>query len=92
MSKISVSRNHHMNHDELLAEVERLADKLVAKYGGDYQWNGDQLTYNYSGGVTACIQCTEADINVDVKLGMLMAMFKGSISKEIEDYLDSHIS
>jgi len=92
MSKITVSRNHNMNHGELLTQVEHLADKLVAKYGGEYQWDGDELTYNYSGGVTACICCTEKDINVDVKLGMLMGMFKASIAREIEDYLDSHIS
>jgi putative polyhydroxyalkanoate system protein len=91
MSKISISRDHSLDHDHLITEVEHLADKLVEKYGGDYSWDGDELNYSYSGGVNACVQCKPDSVNVDVKLGMLMAMFKGPIAREIEDYLDKHI-
>lgn len=92
MSKISICREHSMAHEDLLNQVEELADKLVAKYGGEYEWDGDELCYRYSGGVTAKILCTDEDVNVDIKLGMLMAMLKGTISREVEEYLDNHIS
>lgn len=92
MSKVSIKRSHSMDHAGLIAEVEDLADKLVGKYGGDYHWEGDQLTYKYSGGVTACVQCTKNDVGVDVSFGMLMSMLKGPITREIEEYLDKHIS
>lgn len=89
MSHISINRNHHMNHEALIAHVEELANKLVAKYGGEYQWAGDELTYTYSGGVTANIHCSPEDVNVDITLGMFMKMFKANIAREIEDYLDN---
>jgi len=92
MSKISISRRHSMGRDQLVGEIEQLAKTLVTKYGGSYDWKGDELTYNYSGGVTACVRCAEKDLDVDVKFGMLMSMLKGPISREIEDYLDKHLS
>ena len=92
MSKVSISRQHSMDHDKLLAEVEELAQGLVKKYGGEYRWDGDQLTYDYSGGVTACVQCGSDDVQVEVKFGMLMSMLKGPISREIEEYLDKHLN
>lgn len=92
MSTISIRKGHHMSHSELVAEVEHLADKLVDQYGGDYGWDGDELTYSYSGGVTAKVACSADEVAVDVKLGMLMSMMKGAISREIEDYLARHIA
>jgi putative polyhydroxyalkanoate system protein len=92
MSKVSIARRHGMGRDQLVSEIEQMAEKLVAKYGGSYSWKGNELTYNYSGGVTACVHCAEKELNVDVKFGMLMSMLKGPITKEIEDYLDKHLS
>lgn len=91
MSKVSISRRHGMSHNELISEVEHLAQSLVDKYGGSYSWKGNELIYNYSGGVTAMVHCGEDDVKVDVKFGMLMSMLKGTIAREIEGYLDSHL-
>ena len=91
MSKVSLSRRHNLGHQKLVAEVEQMARSLVDKYGGEYRWDGDRLTYSYSG-VTACVQCAEEDVNVDLTFGMLMSMMKGPITREVENYLDSHLS
>lgn len=92
MSKVSIARRHGMGREQLTAEIQKMAEELVAKYGGSYNWQGNELTYNYSGGVTACVHCADEALNVDVKFGMLMSMLKGPITKEIEDYLDKHLS
>lgn len=92
MSSFTLHREHSMGRDELVAHVEELADTIVSRYGGDYRWEGDVLCYDYSGGVSAKISCTASDITVDVKLAMLMGMFKGPLSREIESYLDRKIS
>jgi len=92
MSKFSISRKHTMDHEQLLSEVEQLAVKLVQKYGGGYSWEGDVLTYNYSGGVNACVHCAPEKVDVDVKFGMLMSMLKGPVSREIEQNLDKHFT
>ena len=91
MSRVSLSRKHNLDHGKLKTELESLADDLVAKYGGDYRWQGDQLTYEYSG-VKACVHCGEGEVKVDITFGMLMAMFKGQITRQIEEYLDRHLS
>jgi len=92
MSKVSITRRHTMGREQLTSEIQQLADKLVSKYGGSYNWKGDELTYNYSGGVTACVRCAEKDLTVDVKFGMLASMMKGTVTREIEGYLDKHLS
>lgn len=92
MSKVSIARRHGMERDQLTSEIEQMAKDLVKKYGGTYSWKGDELTYNYSGGITACVHCADKELNVDVKFGMLMSMLKGPITKEIEDYLDKRLS
>lgn len=92
MSKISIHKKHHMSKDDLVSHAEELAESIVAKYGGDYHWEGDLLHYSYSGGVSVQIACTESDVAVDVKLGMLMSMLKGPITREIDTYLDNNIS
>jgi len=81
-----------MGKDDLVTHVEELGDKIVSRFGGSYQWKDDRLHYHYDGGVTVWIQCGDRDVAVDVKLGMLMGMLKGKITKEIEDYLDNNIS
>jgi putative polyhydroxyalkanoate system protein len=91
MSKIFICRQHQFDHDELVSHVEQLAGKLVEKYGGNYEWQGNDLIYEYSGGLTARVKCSEDEVNVDVKLGMLMAMVKSTIAREIENYMDSYI-
>lgn len=92
MSKVTLSRRHNLGHGKLVAEVEQLADQLVEKYGGDYRWDGDRMTYRYSGGVTACVQCGEETVDIDLTFGMLMSMMKGPITRQIEDYLDKHLA
>ncbi len=92
MSKVSITRTHNMNRENLRAEVEEMAAQLVERHGGDYSWAGDQLTYKYSGGVTANVHCEDDRVRVDVSFGMLMSMLKGPISREIEQYLDKRLS
>lgn len=92
MSSLCIKRQHTMAPDKLKSEVEALAEKLVDKFGGSYQWEGDKIRYAYSGGVKASVACTPKDVQVDVELGMMMSMLKGKIKSEVEGYLDKHIT
>ncbi|MFA5494173.1 MAG: polyhydroxyalkanoic acid system family protein [Porticoccaceae bacterium] len=92
MSHITLKRGHTMAPEQLKTEVQALADKLVDKFGGSYRWQGDELHYDFSGGVNACVACAPAEVQVDVQLGMMMSMFKGKIKSEVEEYLENHIS
>ena len=92
MSTITIKRGHTMAAEQLKTEIEALADKLVEKFGGSYRWEGNEIHYDYSGGLNACVACGPSEVKVDVKLGMMMGMFKSKIKSEVEDYLDRHIS
>ncbi|MAT52268.1 MAG: hypothetical protein CMK32_13910 [Porticoccaceae bacterium] len=92
MSHIRIKRDHSMSQEDLRKEVQALAEQLVDKFGGSYHWDGDEVHYDYSGGVNACVSCSQDAVELDIKLGMMMSMFKGKIKNEVEGYLDKHIS
>ena len=87
MSDISIKRVHHAT----LADAKKIADKVAAKLEKDYQlkssWAADVLHFTRSG-VNGTLAVTAKDFKVDVKLGFLMAAFKGPIQNAMEQQLD----
>ena len=87
MSHISIKRAHHAT----LADAKKLADKVAAKLNKEYdlnsQWEGDVLRFDRSG-LHGTLSVGAKDIQVDVKLGLLMAAFKGPIQSAMETQLD----
>jgi putative polyhydroxyalkanoate system protein len=87
VSEISIKRVHHTT----LAEAKKVADKVAAKLEKDYQlkstWVGDVLNFARSG-VNGTLAVTPKELKIDVKLGFLMAAFKGPIQKAVEDNLE----
>lgn len=92
MSRISISREHHLPEARLREQMEALAEKLVAKYGGSYQWRGSDLHYKYSGGLDAVVSLGAKEVNVDIKLGMLLSAFRGTVEREVNTYLDENLA
>lgn len=87
MSEISIKRAHHTT----LTDAKKVADKVAAKLEKDYQlkssWAGDVLSFTRSG-VHGSLAVTQKELKIDIKLGFLMAAFKGPIQKAVEDNLD----
>jgi putative polyhydroxyalkanoate system protein len=71
-----------------------MAEKIAAKLEKDYElkssWQRDVLTFTRSG-VNGTLAVTVKELHIDVKLGFLMAAFKGPIQGAIEKNLDSLI-
>ena len=90
MSHISIKRTHHSS----LAEATKTADRMAAKLARDYQlrsqWDGNVLHFDRSG-LNGTLVVTVNDIQVDVKLGLLMAAFKGPLQAAVERELDALI-
>ena len=90
MSHISIKRAHHST----VADARKTADKVAAKLAKDYDlrsnWEGDVLHFDRSG-LHGTLAVTAKDIQVDVKLGLLMAAFKGPIQSAMETQLDGLI-
>jgi putative polyhydroxyalkanoate system protein len=87
VSDISIKRAHHTT----IAEAKKVADKVADKLAKDYQlkstWAGDVLNFTRSG-VNGTLAVTPKELKVDVKLGFLMAAFKGPIQKAMEENLE----
>ena len=49
MSHIQLERNHTMEKEQVRTMTEELGQKLKAKHGGDYCWEGDTVHYKHSG-------------------------------------------
>lgn len=92
MSRISIKRSHNMGKDDVHTMTDEMGKKLVAKFGGNYQWEENAVHYKYSGGVDAWLSFDEEAVNVDVKLGLFMLAMKDMIKTEIEKYLDEHLA
>lgn len=90
MSHISIKRAHHAT----LADAKKVADKVAAKLAKEYDlrsnWEGDVLHFDRSG-LHGTLAVSGKDMQVDVKLGFLMAAFKGPIQDAMEKQLDTLI-
>ena len=90
MSEISIKRAHHST----LPDAKKMAEKIAAKLEKDYQlkssWAGDILNFTRSG-VNGTLAVSAKELKIDVKLGFLMAAFKGPIQDAMEKNLDSLI-
>ncbi|MBV1930112.1 MAG: polyhydroxyalkanoic acid system family protein [Porticoccaceae bacterium] len=92
MAKIHVQRDHQLSLGDIRAKASDLAEQLAGRFGGKYQWQGDNLHYKRSG-VNACIACTEQDIIVDISLkGLMVSALRGTIESEVKNTLSKHLS
>lgn len=92
MSTITLKRSHTMSSERLHDEVQALADKLVDKFGGSVRWQGDEIHYEYGGGLKACVACSDDEVQVSVELKGMMSLFSERIASEVEEYLRRHIN
>ncbi len=90
MSHISIKRPHHTTP----TEARKVADKVAAKLGKDYDlrsaWEGEVLSFTRSG-VNGTLTVTAQELQINIKLGLLMAAFKGPIQGAIENNLEQLI-
>lgn len=86
MTDISITRDHNLQKSQVRDRVQELIDKLVNKHGGSYNWNGDRAEYRFSG-IQADLGFDDNQLQVEVRLGLLMKAFKSVIEQEIEEYM-----
>ncbi len=91
MAKISLTRAHQLGGAEVHRRVDALAQKLVTRFGGRYQWHDAAVRYQRAGGVDAVIECGAEDIRIDVTLGPLAGFLRDTIERELNAALDSHL-
>jgi putative polyhydroxyalkanoate system protein len=90
MSKIHIKRDHNLGLTRAKSEVTSLAESLKADLHADFQWNGNRLSFKRSG-ASGTIDVGEDFVELDIKLGMALALMKGKIETVINHKLDEAI-
>lgn len=84
MSHINIVHAHKLAPSQAREAAQRVADKLSDEYDLACTWNGDVLHFQRSG-VTGTLALTAEQVEMKLKLGMLMSAFSGPIEQKIRD-------
>lgn len=87
MPSIDIQRSHSRSMSEARAAVERVAERIAAKFGIDYGWNGNAMQFKRAG-VDGRIALAKDVVHVTANLGFLLSALKSPIEQEIHKYLD----
>lgn len=86
MASIDIVHPHSLPPAQARAAVQEIAEKLAARFGVDYRWNGDILQFDRSG-VSGRIALMPHELHVSAQLGFLLGAMKGPIEAEIRRVL-----
>jgi putative polyhydroxyalkanoate system protein len=91
MSNIHVKYKHALSPEETRKRVEKIAKGLKKEYKIDYAWKGDRLLFKRSG-AAGNVDLGDGFIELDIKLGMVLAPLKGKIEKTIKQNIVAELS
>ena len=91
MAGFKLSKSHSMCKEELREAAQGLAESLEQQHGVRSRWDGDTVRIKGSG-VDGKLSIGEDTVEVSVMLGLLASAFKGVLQKEVQRYLDEHIT
>ncbi|RCU52874.1 MULTISPECIES: polyhydroxyalkanoic acid system family protein [Corallincola] len=92
MAAILLVRAHDLGHDKVRELSEKVADKLAEKYGIEWQWQEELLIFTHDGGADGHLRPTEHQLEISIKLGFMLSLFKDSIETSINEQLDRLLS
>ena len=91
MAGFRITKPYTMPKEDVRAAAEGLAESLAREHGVRSRWDGDRVRIK-GAGVDGQLSFHDGLIDVSVKLGLLTSMFEGPLRKEVERYLDQHVS
>ena len=72
-------------------DLEQIFDLVSEKLDADYEWEGDNLSFKRSG-ASGKVSVGKQDLEVDIRLSMLLTPLKGKIEQTVNDYLDENLA
>lgn len=91
MAGFRLTKPYTMDKDEVREAAQGLATSLEREHGVRSRWDGDKVRIK-GAGVDGVMSFHDGLIDVSVKLGLLASMFEASLKKEVQRYLDLHVS
>ena len=87
MSDIKVRRNHDFPHDVARKAAERMAADLKERFSLVGSWKGNALHFSGSG-INGVLRLEPKAVEIDAKLGLMLALMKPAIEASIHENLD----
>jgi putative polyhydroxyalkanoate system protein len=91
MSHIHIRKPHNLDHAHARAMAERLAESLASEYHADCHWQDDELQFR-SPGIEGQLHVGRNEVEINVRLGMMLRPLKGKIESGIRTRLDAILS
>lgn len=91
MSNIHIKHKHALNREQTRQRVEEIAKELKREYKIDYAWKGDRLLFRRSG-AAGNLDLGDGFIELNIKLGLVLAPLKGKIEKSIKQNIAAEMS
>lgn len=91
MATIHIERTHRLGLASAKAAADRVAAELQREHNVQAHWEGDTLKVRKTG-VSGELAVSESHVIVNVKLGLSMRFFRGTLEKEINEQLDAHLA
>lgn len=91
MATIRIKKEHHLNAITVRKEIQNLAEKLSKDLSADYSWDGDRLIFKRTG-AKGHIDIGEREVDIEIKLSMVLTPLKSSVEKTVTSYLDKRLS
>jgi putative polyhydroxyalkanoate system protein len=86
VASIEIRKRHGLGAQRARTLVEELAKELKHKLGGEYRWEGDILEFKRTG-ASGCIRVDEEEVEIQVRLGILLRPMKEPIEDAVHRYL-----
>lgn len=85
MASIQIRHPHSLGISAALASAKQF-EELMARFGVKLRWEGNRADVKGTG-VAGVLTVNEADINVELELGMLLKPMTGKLEASIKEYL-----
>ncbi len=87
MANIHIKHPYKMKRDDAKKRVEEIAEKLKKEYKIEHVWEGSKVNFRRSG-ASGFLELGDGKIELNIKLGMLLAPMKGKIEASIRKNLE----
>jgi putative polyhydroxyalkanoate system protein len=91
MAGFRITKPYTMSKEDIREAAEGLAESLEREHGVRSRWDGDRVRIK-GAGVDGELSFHDGLIDVSVKLGLLTSMFEPVLRREVQRYLDEHIT
>jgi len=87
MALINIHRKHSLNHDKARRAAQNVAEHLNDRFQLQYRWESDSLHFKHAG-LKGNLELKESEVQIKIKLGLMMLPIKPLLEKEIHQYMN----